>query len=240
MAGGEGSRFAPYSKLLEKSMLPLAGKPIVRIIVERLLKSLEIPASDITICILMKHKDHFYHEFRDIEGIQFSIEETPKGTASDYFMAAYMRGIEDNEVSLVHYADCFTDIDYNGMLVKYYNAKHDALIAITQNVRHDYSEVQVKVEVPVSRVSTIIEKPLLRMPTWTGIAIFRHRAIKEIIGGYTEATRQRFDFGYDILPALVEKGEVVPYLNSSAWYDVGNVNQYQRLRELVENGDIEL
>ena len=230
----------PYSDIYDKSMLPIGGKPIIRIIVERLLRAKVCVQDEIIICCLGKHMDVFRHEFRDLPGIRYSPKVDAIGTASHYYYAAEIeQHISETEDVMIHYADCLTDLDYAKMVETRESIKATpGMIFVTKNVRHEYSEVQMLSEGDglVHTISNFIEKPKMAYSTWTGIAIIRHAAIKDIIGN--RLLGKRIDFGHDILPTLAKDRGLMAYQTDDAWYDAGTAHSYRKLRDMADRGDI--
>jgi len=63
LAGGEGSRMQPWTSIFPKCLLPVGGKPVSRIIVERLIDE---GFTEIILCINRIFEREFKHEYRDI------------------------------------------------------------------------------------------------------------------------------------------------------------------------------
>lgn len=241
MAGGNATRMFPYSDIYDKSMLPIGGKPIIRIIVERLIQCKVCVQDEIVICCLGKHMDVFKHEFRDLPGIRYSPKVDAIGTASHYYYAAEIEQHLPEDVDvMVHYADCLTDLDYFQMVEVWekIDPVPGGLIYVTKNVRHEYSEVQTLSEGTnnIHTVSDFVEKPMMAYHTWTGIAILRHGAVKEVVGN--RILGKQIDFGRDVLPAMMKKGKLLAYQTDDAWYDAGTAHSYRRLRDQADRGDI--
>jgi NDP-sugar pyrophosphorylase family protein len=122
-----------------------------------------------------------------------------------------------------------------------HNATARAMIAVTQNIRHDYS--QVHFDTHTSLVSGIEEKPKLSYPSWTGIGIFNREYFLKVyenlelngknIEGY-------LDFGYHVLPAMAKDGGLHAYQYDGQWFDVGNLRSYQKLAKEYQNKDLNL
>lgn len=226
LAAGEASRFAPYSRLLEKSMLPLGGKPVVRIIAERLYRQFAFNEHEMFICVLEKHVDVFKHEFRDMKvGLKAFAE--PLGTVNTLVYASQKEGITAEDDILLHYADTYTDINYADMYNRFRECGKGAMIAISRNIKHDYSEVHF--DTGSGMVVKMVEKPLLHYPTWTGIAIFNHGAWFYLMGG--KSAHDCIDFGYDIFPTWAEQQGLAGYMVDVPYYDVGNPSGYTKLRD---------
>lgn len=232
MAGGESSRMFPFSAIQEKSLLKIGGKPIIRILTDRLLKTGICKPEELTVCILGKHIDDFRWEFRDVPGIKFSPKIEATGTASHYYYAAELeQKVEADEPVMIHYADCLTEIDYEEFVDFFLDSMKDCCIAVTKNAKHEYSEV---VSTPGGYVSEFHEKPELASPTWTGIAAFRHGVIKDIVGD--PLFGRKIDFGHDIFPELVKKKQLAAYVYEGRWVDVGTSSGYMKEREAMAGG----
>jgi NDP-sugar pyrophosphorylase family protein len=249
MAGGLAQRMMPYSYYTEKSLLPLAGgKPIVRIIVERIRRYLgQIPASNFIFCISEKYRDHFEWEFRN-EGHNFSAKIEAIGTATHYYYAAEKEFyFGPNETVLIHYADALTELNYAHFLKVFEASGKEAMIAVTKNAKHDYSEVIIQTPFfddseqrcatspkQAVLVEKFHEKPNLTAPTWIGIVLLKHRVMQEEIG--TSLFGKKADFGYDVFPRLAEKKKLYAYLYSGMWEDLGNLHSYSKAVEKYREG----
>ena len=252
MGAGEGTRMWPISTIVNKHLLKLGGKPVIRHIVDKITnnntRKWRLPANsefqiypiDITILCLQKDVKDYKWEFRDIPEINFYPIDYNTGTATEFWEVLDRIKVKD-ENALLHYGDTITDLDYGHFMRIFKESKSmNAMIAVTENIRHDYSKVDCGTNVPgaVSIVQKMEEKPLLSFPSWTGIAIFKTKFIQEFLFKYAFPTPS--DFGYDILPKLVEKGELYAYQYDGKWFDVGNLRSYQKLYKEYQNKDLNL
>jgi NDP-sugar pyrophosphorylase family protein len=222
----------PFNTLLEKSLLPLDGKPIIRHIVDNLVKSETV--KDLTITCLKKFKKNFEHEFRDVS-IPTKIHSVyyPQGTFgtfTDTFNghSGYDRAYNLSDYIMVHYADCFTNINYKDLVRQIETGKKaDGIIAVTNNVRHDYSEVMLARR--SKAVLKFSEKPTISNYTWSGIGLFHGM---NMVREY----KQGGDFAFDIFPQLIEKNKLNAYQYHGEWYDMGNLNSYRKVCSMF-NGE---
>jgi NDP-sugar pyrophosphorylase family protein len=243
MAGGLAQRMIPYSYYTEKSLLPLAGgRPIVRIIVERIRQYLgQVPPSNFIFCISEKYRDHFEWEFRN-EGHNFSAKIEAIGTATHYYYAAEKEfHFVPNETVLIHYADALTELNYAHFLKVFEESGKNAMIAVTKNAKHEYSEVIIQTPFDDSEqryatppkqailVEKFHEKANLTAPTWIGIVLLKHRVMQEEFGN--SLFGKKADFGYDVFPRLAEKEKLYAYLYNGMWEDLGNVKSYSKAVE---------
>lgn len=217
LAAGEANRMYPLNQIMEKSLLPVDGKPVVRIIANKLIDVPEI--EDIYICCLTKFRKQFEHEFRDLP-VKIVPIRKPVGTFDTWFYS-YI-GQKVSKHCMVHYADCFTDINYSDFINGMSNA-YGGFIAVTNKVKHDYSEVFFQVD---NRVVKFNEKPRILNHTWSGIGIFDTDYLHSL---YTFKKKQ--DFAFDIFPKMIKQELLYVYLYDGDWMDVGNLNSYRKICE---------
>jgi NDP-sugar pyrophosphorylase family protein len=242
LAGGNSTRMAPYSAWTEKSLLPINGKPIIRIIIDRIFDAL-MP-SDIIICLLGKYRDNFRWELRDSQqNIRFSEKVEAIGTATHYYYAAEKEfHFKEDDTVLIHYADALTELDYAHFLKVFEESGVEALVAGTTRAKHDYSEIVLEDTSPIAdeltfrRVEEFHEKPELKRPTWTGIMLIKHRIMQREFGN--PLFGKKVDFGYEILPKLTEKKKLYAYLYDGVWEDVGNLHAYSKAVEKYRGGSL--
>lgn len=229
LAAGESSRMFPLSQIMEKSLLPVDGKPVIRHIYDNLKKSKNV--GGIHICCLDKFIKQFCHEFRD-ENIEIIGFEKPEGTYTTWYSAVDM--VPKNEWSMVHYADCLTEIDYDDFISKI-DDKFDGLIAVTNTVNHDYSEVILQGE--HDRVWEFREKPQISNYTWSGIGLFQNGNVANLYNG-----KSGQDFAFDIFPKMIEANKLGAYPYNGYWFDMGNLNSYRKICALYHaaNGNTKL
>lgn len=248
----------PYSSIMEKSLLPLGGKPIIRMTIEELLASGIVAPEDITISVLPDNRDIFLHEFRDLSVNIKTIEESPN-TATHYYIIANRigEGLSYNDDVMIHYGDNISAIDYKKFYNEYLSAQEYATdihccIAGTMLIRHDYSAIRStsrmdqflkdNMVTPAKSLFDMVigfkEKPFLSERGWMGVAIFKNGKMMEMIEKVmNDKDTNSVDFGYDILPRFAEAGHVILYKHEGEWFDVGNSVSYMRLRKRIAKGE---
>ena len=224
LAAGESSRMFPLSQIMEKSLLPVDGKPVIRHIVDDLTNCECV--GDITICCLRKFESQFMHEFRDVENVGVLSFKNPVGTYTTWYLSVGEEEDGRSEWSMVHYADCLTEIDYNDFISKI-DEKYNGLIAVTNTVKHDYSEVSFTVD---GVVQDFVEKPKVMNYSWSGIGLFNTKVVEEF------RTDDSQDFAFDIFPQMIKKDKLKAYPYNGYWYDMGNLNSYRKVCKLFEEG----
>lgn len=227
LAAGESQRMFPLNQIMEKSLLPINGKPCIRYIVDNLTQpEVAKHIRRIIICCLTKFKKQFEHEFRDMPSIIIHDFLGPLGTFSTWWQ---ILDRYQNEWSMVHYADCLTEIDYD-KFISQIDDFYDGIIAVTNNVKHDYSEVRF-VKDESLRVYDFIEKPKISY-TWSGIGLFKNKNLEGAFNGY-----KHLDFAFDIFPKMIEAKKLKAYPYNGYWYDVGNLNSYRKVCAMYNNNN---
>lgn len=258
LAAGRGERMTPYSTIMEKCMLPLGGKPIIRIIVDKIIASRICHPEDIIISVLEKNVPMFKHEFRDT-GVNISGIAISPTTATHYLYASAVNHINMHEDVLVHYADNIADIDYLKLLNEYYDALSQDIFfmaAATKLIKHDYSLIQYESEMVQSlewlrrntdnrrffnMATKFIEKPYITDPSWMGILFAKNHALRdEIAETKVDCNTNDVDFGFDVLPHLANRKKLAIYIYDGEWFDVGNTIAYHKLIKRYEAGEFKI
>ncbi|MFH8093012.1 MAG: nucleotidyltransferase family protein [Candidatus Aenigmatarchaeota archaeon] len=221
LAGGYGTRMQPYSQIIPKCLLPVAGKPCVRWIVERFLSQ---GFNNITICINEWMVDQFEFAFRDLN-IKFSITPHPVGTLNELrnALSKYNKKIQK---FFLQYGDDLTQVDYLRVVKYHENKKSDVTLVTTKNVNLEFGIVKVDKE---NKVIEFMEKPKVNKPIWTSVSIFDEKAIECF------NSCEGNDIASDLFPYLIRKGlKVYSYEISSPWVDIGNIFHYIKANELMK------
>ncbi len=252
---------APYSTIMEKCMLPLGGKPIIRILIDKILASKIALPQHVYISVLEKNVPMFKHEFRDTAVHINGVKES-RSTCHHYAMFANTVGLGPEDDVMIHYADNLAEINYTAMAKEYAEAVDNRIFfmaAATKLVKHDYSLIQYDSEMNQSlnwlkenkeskrffnMATKFIEKPYVKDPSWMGIMMARHGRLMQAIrtAKHGKDTRRmiEIDFGYDVLPFMASKNELAVYLYDGEWFDVGNSIAYTKLIKRVETGEFRI
>ena len=221
LAGGKGERMAPYTDIIPKCLLPVAGIPCVRWIIDDILFQWGWSPEDIILCINRKFENHFKHEFRDLS-IKFSITEEPRGTGSEILAA---KRFLDSNTFILRYGDDLTDVDYHLLLRLHQSKKALITLGLTKRVKLPVGVVVLDGD----RVVAIKEKPYLNHNTWMGVAVMDSSVLKYL--------KEGDDIAGDLIPAVImnHPDKVIGYVFDSEWYDVGNLEHWRRANEAHNN-----
>src|SRR5215831_21260813 len=154
LAGGKGTRLKPFTINFPKPLVPLGDKPVLEVLIERLL---DYGIRDIT--LTLGHlsellKAYFQHRRRltDRITLRYVDEDEPTGTAGSL---AFVPGLD--QTFLVMNGDLLTDIDFDA-LVRFHLERQATLTVATHSrrVKIDLGVLEVDDE---QQIRTYIEKP---------------------------------------------------------------------------------
>lgn len=215
LAGGKGTRLAPYTKILPKPLMPIGDMPILEILL-RQMKRAGVDEVVLTVGHLAQLLQAFFQEgARYGMKICYSLEEQPLGTAGPL---ALVPGLE--ATFIVANGDVLTTLDIADLVRAHRASGACATIATHQR--------QVKVDLGVIRfnganeITGYIEKPTYDFQVSMGIYVFEPCVLAYIERG------QYLDFP-DLVLRLIEKGERVQgYPFAGYWQDLGRPDDYEQ------------
>ena len=220
LAGGQGTRLKAVTGDLPKPLVPLLGRPLAEHIL-RLLKKHGITE----VCAALRYRpEDVMAVLGDGTGlgmhITYRVEEQALGTAGAVKNCADFIGDED---VLVISGDAACDLDLTE-LIRRHKEKN---AAVTLALHRDASPLRFGLAVTDAEgaVRAFVEKPgwdrVVTDLVNTGIYILSPEAIAAVPEG------QPFDFGMELFPLLLKKGELllgVPL--DGYWCDVGTPLSY--------------
>ena len=227
LAGGQGARLAPYTKILPKPLMPIGDMPILEILL-RQMKRAGIDDVVLTVGHLAQLMRTFFQD-GDQYGlrIQYSYEDQPLGTAGPLSL---VQGLEDT--FLVTNGDVLTTLDIKDLVD--FHKQSGAAATIASHTR------QVKVDLGViqfnggQEIIGYTEKPIYDYFVSMGIYVFEPRVLKYI------PHNQYLDFPNLVLRLISYGEKVVGYPFSGYWQDLGRpddyeqaVDQFEALREQI-------
>jgi NDP-sugar pyrophosphorylase family protein len=218
LAGGTGSRLAPYTTVLPKPLMPIGDRAILDVIVRQLAA---YGFTDLTFAV-----GYLGHLIKAVFGdgsdhgvsIEYLDEPEPLGTAGPLRQLG-----EVDETLLVMNGDLLTNVDYRKFLDLHRESRNAMTIATHRRVVHvNYGVLHVAGTArEVDVVTGYDEKPELPYIVSMGVYALEPRAIEVIPEG-------RFDIP-DLVLRLLEVGEPVgSYLFDGYWLDIGRHDDYQQ------------
>jgi NDP-sugar pyrophosphorylase family protein len=218
LAGGRGTRLAPYTYILPKPLMPIGEMPILEVLL-RQMKRAGVEDVVLTVGHLSSLLRAYFGE-GDRWGlnITYSYEESPLGTAGPI---ALVQGLESTFV--VTNGDVLSTLDMRKLVAFHKKNKGIATIAIHQReVRIDLGVVESNGDYSVSGY---IEKPVYNYTVSMGIYVFEPCVLEYI------PPCQYLDFP-DLILKLIAAGErVVGYPFQGYWMDLGRPDDYERANQ---------
>lgn len=220
MAGGRGSRLRPLTDDCPKPMLPLGGRPLLEITLQRL-KDAGIHRVAITTHYLREQiEEHFGNGDGLGVALSYVPEDRPLGTAGA------LASIESEGPLLVMNGDLVTTIDYRAMLAQHEREDVDMTVAVR---RYEQRVPYGVVECRGMRVHSLAEKPVVGYLVNAGIYLLEPVVLSYVPPG------ERYDMT-ELIGALLADGHPVgafAIMDSEYWLDVGTPESYQRAQEEV-------
>ena len=221
MAGGEGTRLRPLTSNQPKPMVPIVGKPCMEHILE-LLRRHGMTDVIVTVAFLPQAIRGYFGDGEAMGlSIEYSVEESPLGTAGSVRLAS---GKLD-ETFLVISGDALCDIDL-GRLVEVHREKGAAVTIGLKSVENPL-EFGIVVTDEDGRVERFLEKP-----SWgqvfsdtinTGIYVVEPEVLRHV------PADRPYDFSKELFPLLLEMGRpIYGHVCDGYWQDIGNLDQYRQ------------
>ena len=216
LAGGRGTRLAPYTTILPKPLLPLGEKPILDVIIRQLRQH---DITDITLAVghLAELFMSYFGDGRQFGAVKmtYSREERPLGTAGPLRLVPGL-----SETFLVMNGDVLTTLDFRDLVASHQARRALVTVAIqTRRIPIDLGVVEHDADF---RLTRYVEKPVHDVQVSTGIYVFEPRVLEFIPEG------EHLDLP-DLMTRLVQAGEPVychPF--DGYWMDIGRSEDYAR------------
>jgi len=219
LAGGEGRRLLPYTKILPKPLWPVGNVPIVEILLRQLahagIKEVIMAVgyqADLVKMIIGSGQPFGLK-------IRYSHEEKPLGTAAPL---KKIRNLDPN--FLVLNGDLLTDLPFKDFIKAHLKNNSPATVAVfKRSVKVDFGVIEER----SGRITGYREKPVLPYSVSMGIYAFRREILKYIPAG-------RFDFP-DLVLKLIKAGQNPHiYRFNGRWLDIGRPDDWEKADKLFE------
>jgi NDP-sugar pyrophosphorylase family protein len=220
LAGGKGSRLAPYTTVLPKPLMPIVDMPILEIVLKQLKSS---GFDDVVLAVghLASLIKTYFGDGSDLGiGITYSHESSPLGTAGPL---ANIDGL--TETFLVMNGDILTDLDYR-RLVEHHREGGGMMTIATyrRTVKIDFGVL----ETVDGNVSKYVEKPTLDYVVSMGIYVMEPAVLDRIKRG------EHMDLP-DLVRLLLASGERVQAFSfDGLWLDIGRQEDFTEAQTRFE------
>jgi NDP-sugar pyrophosphorylase family protein len=218
LAGGQGTRLAPYTAVFPKPLVPLGETPVLEILLRRLR---HFGLTNLVICT-----GHLAELIRAFFGdgerfgvqLRYTREEHPLGTAGP------IRLVEDlGDPFVVMNGDLLTTLDLNALLESHRAGDAEATIAVyPREVKIDFGVLDVGQDGTLLRYH---EKPRHAFDVSMGVYVFRRSVLNLITPG------ERLDIP-ELIERIQQQGQRVACFRSDCyWLDIGRPDDYAKAQE---------
>jgi NDP-sugar pyrophosphorylase family protein len=223
LAGGRGTRLAPYNTIFPKPLVPLGDRPILDICIHQL-AHYGFDRIVLSVGYLAELIEAYFHNGSPTvpnARITFVRETEPLGTVGSL---ALVPGL--TEPFLVMNGDVLTTLDYAALMR--YHRSHGGLLTIATHRR------EVKIDLGVIRLNeqhelqSFEEKPTLNYFVSMGVYVYEPEVLQYIQPG------KRLDFPEVVWQMLRDGKKIVGYPSEDYWLDLGSHADYQRAQDEFE------
>jgi len=217
MAGGQGSRLAPFTNVLPKPLIPIQEKPIIELIIDKF-----VDAGCNTFYLSVNYKANLLKAyFNDIEHnykINYVQEDMPLGTAGSLFL------LKDiiKETFFLSNCDVLIEADYSDMLnFHMLNKNKITLVTSMKHYTIPYGVCEIK---NGGGLKKIIEKPEYDFLVNSGMYILEPEILSDI-------PRKKFYNIIDLINSYMKRKEKIGVypISEQSWVDMGEWDKLQEM-----------
>ena len=214
MAGGRGSRLAPYTTVLPKPLMPLSDRPVIDVVLRQLVR-----AGVDGVLVSVGHLGSLIESWVRSEAdygvpVSFLYEDEPLGTAGALANIGAPEG-----TFLALNGDILTTLSFAELAEFHRSSGAVATMAVKdRTVDVEYGVVHTDED---GRVVGLEEKPQLPYTVSMGVYAFEPAIVEHIAAG------ERLDFPDLLLRAIAAGAGVAAYRFDGYWRDIGNRSDYE-------------
>lgn len=232
MAAGVGSRLDPLTQDVPKPLIPIANRPIMDILFEKLL---DISVKDVIANTHYKAEKIIERYKNNKMGINFNYiyEEELSGTAGGVKKCQFF--FNEDEDFLVLSADGLSNADLKAIVTSHKKSGAIATMGIKKIELEEIPNFGVVVTDNNGFVTEFQEKPAIKEAKSdfinTGIYVFNYKIFDYI------SANTFYDFARNVFPDLLSKGIKINTVQiNEYWNDIGTIEQYfQSTQDLFKN-----
>jgi NDP-sugar pyrophosphorylase family protein len=229
LAGGRGTRLAPYTSVLPKPLMPIGERAILEIVVEQLEAH---GVTDIIFCVgYLSHliRTVFDNRANGHVNISYVHEQEALGTAGPLRLVDGL-----NETFIVMNGDVLTTLDYRDLVRHHREAGNAVTIATRERtIKIDYGVLHVENEKTPARIVGFDEKPEVRSTVSMGVYVFEPWVLDYV------PPDQHHDVPELMQTLIIQGVSVGAYAFDGPWFDIGREDDYAGAVEAWTSGDFE-
>lgn len=215
LAGGKGTRLAPYTKIIPKPMMPIGDKAILEIMLHQMRRA-GITDVVLTVGHLAGLMRAFFQDGAHLGlNICYSMEDHPLGTAGPLGLISGL-----DQTFMVCNGDVLTTLNLVD-LIRFHH-ENNGIATIASHVRQVHIDLGV---IQMNGDHTIIgyqEKPTIDYLVSMGIYIFEPSVLQYISKG------EYLDFPDLIKLLIANNKKVIAYPFTGYWEDLGRADDYEQ------------
>lgn len=232
MAAGVGSRLDPLTQDVPKPLVPIANKPVMDILLEKLL---DLSVKDVIANTHYKAEQIIERYKKNKMGINFNYvhEQTLSGTAGGVKKCQHF--FDEGEDFLVLSADGLSNANLKAGIESHKKSGAIATMGIKKIALEEIPNFGVVVTDESGFVTGFQEKPAIKDAKSdcinTGIYIFNYKIFDYI------PKDTFYDFAKNVFPILLTEGtKINTFPVDEYWSDIGTIDQYSRsIQDLFNN-----
>jgi lipopolysaccharide/colanic/teichoic acid biosynthesis glycosyltransferase/dTDP-glucose pyrophosphorylase len=214
LAGGRGTRLAPYTSILPKPLMPIGDRSILEIVIEQLA---DAGARHVTLSVgYLSHliQSVLAHRTGAAVEVEFVHERDALGTA------APLRLVDGLDRTFMFMnGDILTTLDYRELLRRHRESGNLLTIATRdRRIKIDYGMLHLD---SADRLQLFEEKPELVSPVSMGIYVMEPEALAYV------PPDGRFDVPDLVQTLLASEQPVGAYRFDGLWFDIGRPSDYE-------------
>lgn len=218
LAGGKGTRLAPYTTVFPKPLVPVGDMPILEIVVRQLkhfgIDRITLAVGHLAELIIAYFGDGSRHGVQ----IDYSREEEPLGTAGPLSL---LENLDDT--FLVMNGDLLTTLDFRGLLAQHRQSGAMATIAsCKRQTKIDLGILEIDQQ---NRIKGYIEKPTYTHLVSMGIYAFEPQVLSFVPKGI------HLDLPELVRRLLQTEQDVRASVFDGFWLDIGRPADYAYVSE---------
>jgi len=222
MAGGEGSRLDPFTRILPKALIPIDDKPVVELVINNFLQYL---SGDIY--LILGYKGEMIKSYFDNSRVNYKISYFYEGSKR-LGTAGGLQLIPNNFPNTFFLSNCDTIIKARYDDIYMFHKKNRYDLTIIGSMQHFVVPYGVMKLGPGGRLNRIEEKPEYDFLVNTGMYVVEKKVLR-----YIPNQEKPFHITDLMRKIKASKGRIGVYpVSEKSWLDVG---QWESYKETTKN-----